>query len=48
MVIKKVMALFRGDAKPQDDVDDVEGVCDAIDEVGHAPDRAGHCYSHRL
>jgi hypothetical protein len=35
MVIKKVMALFRPDAKPQEtfDVYDVEGLCDAIDEV---------------
>jgi len=35
MVIKKVMALFRADAKPQETVDvyDVEGLCDAIDEV---------------
>jgi hypothetical protein len=35
MVIKKVMAMFRGDAKPQKtaDVYDVEGLCDAIGEV---------------
>jgi hypothetical protein len=35
MVIKKVMALFRPDAKPQEtfDVYDVEGLCDAIEEV---------------
>jgi hypothetical protein len=35
MVIKKVMALFRGDAKPQKtaDVYDVEGLCNAIEEV---------------
>ena len=35
MVIKKIMALFRADAKPQETVDvyDVEGLCDAIEEV---------------
>jgi hypothetical protein len=35
MVIKKIMALFRADAIPQKTVDvyDVEGLCDAIDEV---------------
>jgi hypothetical protein len=35
MVIKKIMALFRADAKPQETVDvyDVAGLCDAIEEV---------------
>ena len=35
MVIRKAMALFRADAKPQETVDvyDVEGLCDAIEEV---------------
>jgi hypothetical protein len=39
MVIKKVMALFRADAKPQEIVDvyDVEGLCDAIEEVVKKP-----------
>ena len=35
MVIKKIMALFRADTKPQETVDvyDVAGLCDAIEEV---------------
>ena len=35
MVIKKIMAPFRADAKPQETVDvyDVAGLCDAIEEV---------------